>query len=56
MLVTNFNVEDNNAVVTADFYYRTGKFYDVIIRARRVYDTPSDYTQSYEVGAAFNFF
>jgi len=49
-----FNAQDNSAIVVADLYYRTGKFYDLIIRHKRVYETSDDYTQSTEVAFSFN--
>ena len=48
-----FNSENNNAILVGDFYYRTAKFYDLIIRVKRVYVSSNEFTESVGFSVVF---
>ncbi|MBI60137.1 hypothetical protein CL657_02850 [bacterium] len=48
-----FNSENNNAILVGDFYYRTAKFYDLVIRVKRVYVSSNEFTESVGFSVVF---
>ena len=53
-LVKPYNSDDNRAVVVADLFYSTGKFYDLNVKIKRVYDNADTFTESVSVGVTFS--